>query len=185
MRTTCRPVALLCLLVALTSGCGGSSDPAAARGRSSSAPVATGADTAAPTAATDLCPLLTADAVGTVVGYPVTFKSGPYNACEYSSEDARSRPNISIATSVPAQGNGGFAGTKAGALAVVPGTPRDLAGIGTEAFVVSNKNGNQFALGYAAAMVKGQLVTVNLTGGALADLDALTEKLLRLAASKV
>lgn len=163
----------ICMPLVVLAGCRNDSTPASSDGGGQ-----------APTTATNICPLLTAAVVTTTVGYKVTFKSGPFNACEYNPE-APKLANISIATSLPVKGNGGFAGTKAGALALIPGTPKDLTGIGTEAFVVTNKKGDQFALGFAAAMVKGQLLTVNLTGGELAQLGALAEKLLRLAASKI
>jgi len=81
--------------------------------------------------------------VSSTLGYTVTAKSNRPTVCDYDSEDARVTASASVSTTLIEEGNGGFAGSKSGTLAVIPGTPKAPTGIGDEAFVVSNKQGDQ------------------------------------------
>jgi hypothetical protein len=185
---------LATVLLLLVTGCGGGRDSGApAPGPSATTP-ADGATSqpAVPglTEATDLCPLITAADMTTLLGYEVAFKRDPSNGCSYDSvkADARTEPSVTIASAVEIVGNGGFAGTKEGAAGSVGGTAVDLPGIGDQAFTVTSGPDSPFTSCQAIAEVKGQVVTVVLVGGSSdnrAKLAPVAEKVLELAVAKV
>jgi hypothetical protein len=181
-----RPALLLALAgPLLLAGCGGGSTDTGAKSTPDKA-----ADTKAVSKATDLCPLITAADLSTMLGYEVAFKRDPSNGCSYDSvkADARTEPSVGITNVLDVAGNGGFEGTRSGAVSTSKGTATDLPGVGDAAFVVTSGDAAPFTVCYAGAHTKGQTVSVILTGGGAANkakLAPIAEKVLKLAVSKV
>lgn len=190
-----RPLAVLALLAPLLLvGCGGSDSTgstasADGAGATTSSSPAGGAE--GPAKAVDLCPLVTAADMSTLLGYEVAFKRDPSNGSSYDSvkADARTEPSVSLMNVLQVEGNGGLAGAKAGAAATTGGgVPVDLPGIGDGAFVVTSGANAQFNACLAAAEAKGQQVTVTVVGGGEANrakLAPVAQKVLELAVSKL
>lgn len=143
-----------------------------------------GGDDAAPAVLPKFCDLLTPDQVADTVGVPVTLDTGPFDACEFSPEDARALSGSLGSTDV-GQGNGGYETYQSGTSATMDAASRhDFDGLGDAAYVDIGTVFGGENLQVAGGVLVGTVVhTVNLSQGVGLgedELAAVAEKLLRL-----
>ena len=136
----------------------------------------------------DVCGTISAGEVGTVLGATVTSKVGPFDACEYSQEDARATSAAIDAQSLADLG-GGYEAYKSGTSATLTGGDTvDLDGVGDKAFIVTGSlGGGSNTQLQGAVVIGGQLVSVNLTQASGVEASVLVDQatqLLKLVAAK-
>lgn len=182
-------VAIAAAVLLTLGGCGGSSDPAPAKG------TADNGDTASPASADDEaakafdpCTEISADEVGKIIGATVTSAVAPFDACEYDQEDARAT-SVAIDTQPESDLGGGFDVYKSGSVSALTDSQlTDVPGIGDAAFAVTGRFGDgENTQLQGAALVNGVVITVNLTQGSGVSADVLVDQateLLKLAATK-
>ncbi len=143
---------------------------------------------AADTTVMDVCGSISADEVGSIVGATFTSKVGPFDACEYSQDDARA-VSVAIDAQLLADLGGGYDGFKSGTTATLSDSQTvDLDNVGDQAFISTGTfaGGSNTQL-QGAVVVGGQLISVNLTQGSGIEGSVLVDqatKLLTLVASK-
>ncbi len=208
----------LAAVVVLASGCGAAStsataptdssaaaapvdpptmtDPATSTAPPSDEPVEEPTTGATETAAqesgpglSDPCALIPADALGAIVGAPVTVAPSPGGGCEFSQEDARALSG-SVGIVPHSDTNGGFDAALAGSRAVLTDAQdHPLSGIGDRAQLVTGTyaGGTNLQLS-GAAQASGTLVNITLVQAGGLTADALVDvgtRMLTLAVSKL
>jgi len=115
------------------------------------------------TAGGGVCARISATQVGAILGVPVTGSAVPgVTGCKFDQGGKRGT-SVTVIDKTTAEA-GGMAGAKDEANSAVEGTPEDLGGIGSAAFVVTGGMfGGPDVNGAGAAQVGGRIVSVYLT----------------------
>lgn len=139
-------------------------------------------------AAVDVCKKITPAEVSAIVGGAVKVEAVPGGGCRFSQDDVRA-PTAAFDSTSFTGGAADFDSAKSGVTGTISGTPKDLSGVGDKAVVVvgtSMGGSNQQGGGLVAAGDGLAQVTVTQGNGlSAADVEAMTTKLLSLAASKL
>ena len=131
----------------------------------------------------DVCALLSAAAVGAILGETVEAKAVPGGGCQFAGGTRKSLyPTISIAEDVA--GAGGIKGAKSGAQAVTGGVASPLGVGGVTGYVVTGKMGGSVA-SQAAVSIHGLLVTATVSGGEKESNEKVLAEILKLAVVKL
>ena len=136
---------------------------ATAKASSSGGDGGAGGKTAASTAGGGVCGRISASQVGAILGVPVTGTAVPgVTGCKFDQGGKRGT-SVTVIDKTTAQA-GGMAGAKDEANSAVEGTPEDLGGIGSAAFVVTGGMfGGPDVNGAGATQVGSRIVSVYLT----------------------
>lgn len=181
----------LVLVGVMAAGCGGGDDPAD-EDQPTSAGSSAGSDTGdtgsgdAGTAALPVfCDLITAEEIGATIGATVTTSTGPFDACEFSQDDARALSGSLGATDVA--DSGGYEGYQFGTKATMDDPTRhefDLGDPGDGAYVdIGTVFGGENLQVAGGVLVGDVIYTLNLAqGNGLSEdeLVATSEALLQL-----
>lgn len=188
-----RTIAGLTLALSLTAlvGCGssGSSKSSDTKGSSGldTTTAGNGSTGGAKGTFTDVCTKITTDDVGAIVGATVTMQKVPGSGCNFTQDDPRAA-GVTFNSSSSSTANGGYESAKSGLTSVIDGEAKDLDGVGEKAFMEAGPAlGGSSIQGSGLVQVGPTLVQVTVIQSSemsQEDVEALTKKLVELAAAK-